>query len=90
MLVPYANPPRCHLHGRFNKRHAQTRVIIEQCFGLLKRRFPVLHGECRFTPEKTCAIVIACMILHNIAVLHKLPTFNGPDDQDNNIIYHIL
>ena len=37
----------------------------------LKRHFHVLHGEVRMCPERVCIIVVACCILHNIAIDHN-------------------
>ena len=48
-----------------------TRVRIEQCFGILKRRFAVLHDEMRLSPDRVCAVVIACGTLHNYALLQN-------------------
>ena len=47
----------------YNKSHAKNRVIIEQTFGILKKRFSCLHSGLRTTPEKTCDIT-----LHNIGI----------------------
>uniref|UniRef100_A0A914UIY3 Putative nuclease HARBI1 n=1 Tax=Plectus sambesii TaxID=2011161 RepID=A0A914UIY3_9BILA len=75
LLTPY-DRARNRAEGRFNKRHAKQRVLIEQAFGCLKRRFHVLHGEIRLPdPAKVCAVVIACCVLHNLATRRSLPDF---------------
>uniref|UniRef100_A0A914VBA8 Putative nuclease HARBI1 n=1 Tax=Plectus sambesii TaxID=2011161 RepID=A0A914VBA8_9BILA len=81
LLTPYDNA-RSRIEGRFNKRHARQRVLIEQAFGCLKSRFHILHGEIRLpSPTKVCAIVVACCVLHNMAIRRNLPNFyNVIDD----------
>lgn len=44
----------------------RTRCVVERGIGQLKRRFHVLHGEVRVSPQKTCKIILACAVLHNI------------------------
>ncbi|KAK2402996.1 hypothetical protein QL285_052472 [Trifolium repens] len=43
----------------FNHRRASLRNVIERCFGVLKKRFPILSFEVMTD------IVLACCILHN-------------------------
>ena len=51
----------------YNRAHARTRVLIEQSFGVLKRRFSVLQSGCRVdSPERAAKYVTACAVLHNI------------------------
>ena len=56
---------------RFNKSHCRSRVLIEQSFGILKRRFSCLHSGLRTTPKNACKIISACAILHNIGIDRK-------------------
>ena len=53
-------------------------------FGILKRRFHVLHSEVRMSPERVCTIVAACCILHNIAIDHNEPLPEFEDDRHLN------
>uniref|UniRef100_A0A914W3M1 DDE Tnp4 domain-containing protein n=1 Tax=Plectus sambesii TaxID=2011161 RepID=A0A914W3M1_9BILA len=77
LLTPYDIPARNRTEGRFNKYHAKKRVCIEQAFGCLKRRFHVLHGEIRLPdPNKVCAVIAACCVLHNIAIRRRQPEFS--------------
>ena len=64
LQTPYAHPQTTSGEG-FNEAHKTTRCIIEQTFGLLKRRFHVLHSEIRMVPDRVCTIVAACFVLHN-------------------------
>lgn len=53
---------------RFNKALCRSRVVIEQTYGILKRRFACLKFM-RFSPEKSCYVTVACGVLHNIGIL---------------------
>ena len=39
-------------------------------FGVIKSRFNCLRGL-RVSPERACETVVACVVLHNIAVIRK-------------------
>jgi hypothetical protein len=45
----------------------RTRARVENTFGILKARFQCLK-MLRVTPERACDIIIACVVLHNIAI----------------------
>ena len=62
----------------------RTRVTIEQAFGQIKRRFHCLHAELRVTPEKVCAIFIACAVLHNISKDLNIPEVDDDDGDDTD------
>ncbi|XP_072369007.1 putative nuclease HARBI1 [Scyliorhinus torazame] len=70
LMTPLRNP--CTVaENRYNVVHAQTRVVIKQTLGLLKKRFRCLDrsgGALRYAPEKVSKIVTVCCILHNIAM----------------------
>ena len=55
----------------YNNAQAQTRTRIEQAFGVLKRRFHCLHDEIRVDPNKACQIIVACVVLNNIALARR-------------------
>ncbi|GBP31241.1 Putative nuclease HARBI1 [Eumeta japonica] len=50
----------------YNRAHIKTRNTIERCFGVWKRRFPVLSLKIRLCLATTQAVVIATSVLHNI------------------------
>ena len=64
---------------RFNRAHTKTRTIIEQSFGVLKRRFHALHVEIRQNPGRVSRIIMACCVLNNLA-LSKWQRGNFDDD----------
>lgn len=53
---------------------------MERTFGRLKRRVHVLHPEIWLKPQRTCKIVIACTVLHNIVII-----LGEPEDEDDLI-----
>lgn len=58
-----------------------TRVVIENTFGRLKNRWRCLHRDrtLHYRPEKCARIILACCVLHNIAI-----KFNVPDPEDDD------
>ncbi|RCN38551.1 transposase, IS4 family [Ancylostoma caninum] len=55
--------------ARFNLEHAEGRVVVEQAFGALKRRFGILENIARIEPPKVQQVIQACAILYNISIL---------------------
>ena len=55
--------------------YATERVIIERCFGMLKRRFPMLGYTMRVKLERVALFIIAGFVLHNVAKFLKDPDF---------------
>ena len=80
LLVPFDAP-----HGRpqerYNRAHKSTRTTVERTIGRWKKRFRVLHNEMRLTPEKACRAIMACAVLHNIAI-----AYNEPDVDEEDVI----
>lgn len=67
LMTPYLNP-QTNAQQRFNASLCRTRVLIEQSFGILKRRFSCLQGILRTTPDQAVGYVVACVILHNLGI----------------------
>ncbi|CAH1954811.1 unnamed protein product [Acanthoscelides obtectus] len=64
LMTPFRNPiPGAEIN--YNKLSKQERVIVECCFGQLKRLFPILQYVCRVKLENVTKIIIACIVLHN-------------------------
>lgn len=89
LLTPYLNPTTC-AQERYNMAHTSTRVTIERCNGVLKRRWHCLHGELRYSPARACQIIKSCIVLHNKAIRDKVPLLDDDtddsDDDDDPIV----
>ena len=66
LMVPFSNP-ETPAQQCFNQVFTKERVIIERCFGQLKRRFPMLTGVVRVATKKIPTLIVACVVLHNVA-----------------------
>ncbi|KAK0131222.1 putative nuclease HARBI1 [Merluccius polli] len=82
LLTPYPDPepgPQ----QRFNVAHCRTRARVEMTLGILKSWFQCLQ-KLRVTPERACDIIVACVVLHNIAIIrgeqHLAIQINDPAD----------
>ncbi|CAH2012327.1 unnamed protein product [Acanthoscelides obtectus] len=87
LMTPFRNPtPGAEIN--YNKLLKQKRVIIECCFGQLKRRFPILQYVCRVKLENVPKIIIACIVLHNVAKILGDADFDlveqDPDEDEGN------
>ena len=69
---------------RYNESHIKTRLIIEQSFGWLKKRFGVLGTTIKTRPDRVVKIITACAVLHNIALQLKEPMFANEE-----VVQHI-
>ena len=49
----------------YNYRHLSLWMVIEQSFGVLKARFPILNLMPNFKPIRQWYVVIVCCALHN-------------------------
>lgn len=74
--------PRTAAETRYNEALIRTRVIVENTFGIWKRRFPIMAYGCRTNLRTTMNIIVATAILHNIArdAGEELP----PNDEGHN------
>lgn len=66
VMKPFANP-NSPQEVHFNRIHSKARVVIENAFGQLKRRFPILKYMIRVKLERVPTYIIACCVLHNVA-----------------------
>ncbi|KAK3888199.1 hypothetical protein Pcinc_007730 [Petrolisthes cinctipes] len=67
LLTPLLNP-QGRKEEKYNRSHIQTRNTIERAFGVLKKRFACLGKVMRTKQDTTKAIIVACFVLHNLAV----------------------
>ncbi|XP_061166251.1 putative nuclease HARBI1 [Saccostrea echinata] len=67
LMTPYL-APRTVSEERFNASLCRTRVLIEQTFGILKRKFQALHFGLRTSSEQAITCIVACVTLHNIGI----------------------
>ncbi|XP_060592355.1 putative nuclease HARBI1 [Ruditapes philippinarum] len=72
LMTPY-NQPSDEKERKFNSALCRARVLIEQSFGILKRRFPCLQVGLRMLPERAALVTMACVVLHNIAMQRDEP-----------------
>ena len=82
LLTPFIQP-QSRSQMRYNRSHMGTRSRIECAFGRLKKRFRILHDEMRISKEKAPMIIMAAMILHNIAIDLNMPDFEEDMEMDN-------
>ncbi|GFN90770.1 protein alp1-like, partial [Plakobranchus ocellatus] len=66
LITPFGQPANVQ-EERLNLAHRETRVTVERCIGVLKRRFYCLHMELCVEPHVASRIVYACCMLHNRA-----------------------
>lgn len=71
LLTPILEP-RTEKERNFNASHIRTRNCVERAFGVLKRRFACLSIPLRTKLRNTKRIVMACVVLHNIAVSRRV------------------
>ncbi|XP_038047967.1 putative nuclease HARBI1 [Patiria miniata] len=74
LMTPIENPIT-DAERNYNRCHRRTRVKVEQTFGQLKRKFPCLALGLRVSPSRTCQIIKACCVLHNLAKIMGEPDF---------------
>ncbi|XP_066584282.1 putative nuclease HARBI1 [Prorops nasuta] len=69
--LPYVMTPLLHPNTPaeilYNESQIRTRSMVERCFGIWTRIFPILSLGSRFrTPQRTMDMIMACAILYNI------------------------
>jgi len=78
LMTPVLNPIT-ETEERYNRSFLPTRCCIERTIGVLKRRWFCLHQELRLTPERAATVTAACLVLHNICIMKRLPLPEGDD-----------
>jgi hypothetical protein len=89
LIVPYKDIGRGLIQKQtyFNFKHSQTRIKVEQAFGLLKGRWRCLIHNLEISLEIASHIITACCILHNICEERHdfLPSGEQHDDTGTSI-----
>ncbi|KAK6023858.1 hypothetical protein OSTOST_10344 [Ostertagia ostertagi] len=71
---------------RYNRAVCSARARVERAFAVLKRQFHILHGECRYSPDRAAQIVVACCVLRNIAIgQNESSDYDGAVRQDGEV-----
>jgi DDE superfamily endonuclease len=78
MLTPLSNPVTA-AEKAYQKSQIKTRNTIERAFGVMKRRFPALHLGFRIKKSAVLISIVACAVLHNIAIKLKDTVEDFPD-----------
>ena len=64
----------------YNSALKKARVRVEQCFGMMKKRFPALLYQLRCRKiENVQAIISSCVVLHNFLLKDGDPVMNVPE-----------
>src|SRR5258705_8722903 len=69
-MTPIRNPTS-QPEQRFNNALSTTRMPVECMFGMWKRRFACLTQKLRTKLTTSLTIIVACAVLHNIAIGHS-------------------
>ena len=93
-MVPFNNPTAAG-EKKFNKSLKRCRSVVERTIGVLKSRWRCLDssntGGLQFTPEVSCQVIGACIILHNYCIRRRLPYNILPHiltDRDESVRHH--
>ncbi|GES93030.1 putative nuclease HARBI1 [Rhizophagus clarus] len=85
LIVPYKDIGRGLTQEQtyFNRKHSQTRIKVEQAFGLLKGRWRCLLNKLEVSFEIVSHIITTCCILHNIC--EERCDFLPPDERYHEV-----
>ncbi|KAJ8380511.1 hypothetical protein SKAU_G00012890 [Synaphobranchus kaupii] len=77
-LLPPLQNPQVDVEVRYNKALLRSHAVVAKTLGLLRARFPCLDhavSSLQCSPKKSARVILACCVLHNIAVSRhvKLP-----------------
>ena len=87
MVTPLLNP-RSREENLYNESQIRTRCCVERCYGVWKRRFPILSLGIRLSNRKVQAIIVATAVLHNLCCINKeLDLPNLPADVAEEVAF---
>lgn len=92
LMTPFRETHNDEAKIAYNTSLCKTRVLIEQAFGRLKRRWGILHQEVRMETKMVPKLIVVCMVLHNIAIDMNMPDFNfvmdeGIENNENDDVF---
>ena len=69
----------------YNRCHIKTRNVVERTIGILKNRFGILSHKQAYNTKSVGNIIVACVILHNMAIAHNdnMPFVPDPNLEDD-------
>ncbi|KAK4318654.1 hypothetical protein Pmani_010348 [Petrolisthes manimaculis] len=72
----------------YNAAHVRTRNVIERAFGIWKRRFARLSIPLRTKLSTSKVIIMACAVLHNIAISRRISIEDDFENPEVGEHYH--
>ncbi|XP_058816678.1 putative nuclease HARBI1 [Topomyia yanbarensis] len=86
LLVPFKDYGNLsNVQRNYNLKFSQTRVTIENVFGLLKTRFKQLMRLDFHSVERMALFVLACCVLHNLCAGDHMATSESSNQSTENI-----
>ncbi|XP_058819310.1 putative nuclease HARBI1 [Topomyia yanbarensis] len=86
LLVPFKDYGNLsNMQRNYNLKFSQTRVTIENVFGLLKTRFRQLMRLDFHSVERMALFVLACCVLHNLCAGDHMATSESSNQSTENI-----
>ncbi|KAJ8710652.1 hypothetical protein PYW08_009167 [Mythimna loreyi] len=52
----------------YNESQIRSRNVVERTYGVWKNRFPILSKKKLLSVSRVQAVIVACAVLHNIAI----------------------
>lgn len=89
LLTPLAQPSTP-AENLYQKRFTRTRNTIERCFGVWKRRFPVMAFGCKLHIDNTLPVIIATAVLNNVAIKNNEEIPPTPDEIDDHSMQQLI
>jgi hypothetical protein len=86
LLTPYRDTGSLTFEQKtFNYHLSANRMVIENCFGLLKNKFPRIHNMLQVRSIQQAVLVIrACIHLHNYIIDNQIELFEAGTDRPLN------
>lgn len=90
LITPFRGVPQGP-QTTFNSSHIKTRMVVEQAFGIIKKRFYILSTGIRFRKMQDASkIILACFVLHNLCIQHGDHGEEGSEDEGDDSFDELL